>query len=115
MEVQIFGTQKNADTRKAQRFFAERGVKVHFVDLKERALSPGELRKFEERFGIDALVDRESKRFHELGLAAAPSSTDRWRERLLAEPLLLRQPLARCQQQLTLGADEAAWKAWCAR
>ena len=54
MEVQIFGVKKSADTRKAQRFFAERRVKTHFVDLMERAASPGELRRFAQKFGVEA-------------------------------------------------------------
>jgi len=65
MEVQIFGTKKCAATRKALRFFSERRAKVHFVDLQQRAASPGELRRFAERFGVDALIDREGKRFGE--------------------------------------------------
>ena len=52
MEVQIFGIRKSADTRKALRFFAERRIKTHFVDLQERAASPGELRRFAQRFGV---------------------------------------------------------------
>jgi arsenate reductase-like glutaredoxin family protein len=68
MEVQVFGTRKSADSRKALRFFAERRVKVHFVDLVERAASPGELRRFLQKLGIDALLDRTSPRFADLGL-----------------------------------------------
>ena len=71
MEVQIFGVKKSADTRKALRFFAERRVKTHFVDLQERAASLGELRRFAQKFGVEALLDRESKRFAELGLRQA--------------------------------------------
>src|ERR1041385_3355372 len=71
VEVQIFGVRKSADTRAALRFFAERRVKVHFVDLAERAASVGELRRFAQKFGIAALIDRESRRFGELGLRSA--------------------------------------------
>lgn len=115
MEVQIFGTQKDNDTKKALRFFAERGVKTHFIDLRERPMSPGEVKRFVDKFGIEALIDRESKRFHELGLAAASPGADRWLERLLAEPLILRQPLVRQQQKLTVGLAEAEWRSWCGR
>jgi arsenate reductase-like glutaredoxin family protein len=115
MEVQIFGTKKNADARKAVRFFSERGWKTHFVDLAERAPSPGELRRFKEKFGVGALIDRESRRFKELGLAAAPPGEDRWVERLLAEPLLFRQPLVRSQNRLTVGLAEAEWKDWAGK
>lgn len=112
MEVQIFGIQKDPDTRKALRFFAERRVRTHFVDLRERAASPGELRRFAQKFGVAALVDRESKRFADLGLRSAALSDDRWLDKLAEEPMILRMPLVRCQQRLTIGAAEAEWKAW---
>ncbi len=67
MEVQIFGTKKCKDTQKALRFFKERRVKVHFVDLNERAASVGELRRFEQKFGAEALLDRDGKRFRDRG------------------------------------------------
>jgi arsenate reductase-like glutaredoxin family protein len=106
MEVQVFGIRKSADTRAALRFFAERRVKVHFVDFNERAPSLGELRRFAEKFGLQALLDRESRRFAELGRPVATL------ERLSLEPLLLRMPLVRNQQQLTIGAAQETWNAW---
>ena len=115
MEVQIFGIRKSSETRKALRFFAERRVKAHFVDLLERAASPGELRRFAQKFGIEALVDRESRRFADLGLGAARLSDDRWLDKLAEEPLLLKMPLVRHQQQLTIGDAEVTWREWTAR
>jgi arsenate reductase (glutaredoxin) len=112
MEVQIFGTRKNADTRKALRFFAERRIKAHFVDLNERAASVGELRRFVERFGVQSLVDRDGTRFAALGLQHASLSDDRWLTKLTDEPLLLRMPLARWGQKLTVGAAEDEWRQW---
>src|SRR6185312_13016330 len=112
MEVQIFGIRKSADTRKALRFFAERRVKTHFVDLQERPASPGELRRFAQKFGATALVDRQSRRFADLGLGAAQLSEDRWVEKLAVEPLLLRMPLVRFGQQLTVGNAADTWKSW---
>ncbi len=112
MEVQIFGIRKSPETRKALRFFAERRIKTHFVDLQERAASPGELRRFVQKFGIDALVDRTSRRFADLGLGAARFSADRWLEKLADEPLLLRMPLVRAQHRLTVGDAEATWRDW---
>jgi arsenate reductase len=115
MEVQIFGVKKSADTRKAQRFFSERRIKTHFVDLAEKPMSEGELQRFVQRFGLDQLIDRESKRFDEMGLRHASSSPSRWMERLLLEPQLLKLPLVRRLGQppdLTIGADEARWKSW---
>ena len=112
MEVQIFGTKKSAEARKALRFFAERRVKTHFVDLAERAASLGELKRFAQKFGVGALIDKDSKRYAELGLAHARYSDERWLERLAEEPLLLRQPLVRRQHQLTIGPAEETWKDW---
>jgi arsenate reductase-like glutaredoxin family protein len=110
--VQIFGTRKSADTRAALRFFSERRIKTHFVDLAERAASLGELRRFAQKFGAQALVDRESKRFAELGLRAAMVSDERWVDKLALEPLLLRQPLVRWLQRLTIGPAEETWTEW---
>ena len=112
MEVQIFGTKKSADTRKALRFFAERRVKTHFVDLNERAASRGELTRFAQKFGIGSLIDKNSRRYAELGLAHARLSDDRWLERLVDEPLLLQQPLVRNANRLTIGAAEETWLEW---
>jgi arsenate reductase-like glutaredoxin family protein len=116
LEVQIFGVRKSAETRAALRFFAERRIKVHFVDLNERNPSVGELRRFGQKFGIAALIDRESRRFAELGLRSAMLSDERWLEKLSLEPSLLRMPLVRYQQQLTIGGGpaEETWNAWYA-
>lgn len=115
MEVQIFGVKKSADTRKALRFFAERRIKTHFVDLDERAASVGELKRFVQRFGLDRLIDRDSRRFDELGLRHARLSDERWLERLAGEPLLLTMPLVRNGNALTIGLAEQDWKAWTAK
>ena len=112
MEVQVFGTHKSQDTRRALRFFSERRVKVHFVDLRERAASRGELTRFVQRFGVTALIDMTSARFRELGFASGRYSDDRWLELLCGEPLLLRQPLTRFGGKLTIGAAEDEWRAW---
>ena len=115
MEVQVFGWKKSADTRKALRFFAERRVKVHFVDFQERGPSPGELNRFVQRFGVNRLLNEESKRFQELALRHAQYSSDRWLEKLADDPLLLRMPLVRFGNLLTVGLAEAEWKAWVAK
>lgn len=112
MEVQVFGTRGCSDTRKALRFFSERRVKTHFVDLKERAASKGELRRFAQKFGVDALVDRESKRFAALGLKQAHYGEARWLEILEEEPLILRTPLVRRSNDVTIGTQEEVWKGW---
>ena len=115
MEVQIFGIKKSPDTRKALRFFAERRVKTHFVDLTERAASPGELQRFAQKFGVEALVDRQSRRFLDLGLGAARLSDDRWLEKLVEQPLMLRMPLVRHGSQLTVGDASEIWHGWTGR
>jgi arsenate reductase-like glutaredoxin family protein len=112
VEVQIFGTRKNPDTRKALRFFAERRVKVHFVDLAERPASRGELRRFGQKFGVELLIDRSASRFIELGLGHARYADERWLELLATEPLILRQPLVRSGSRLTVGLAQAAWTLW---
>lgn len=115
MEVQVFGIKKSAETRKALRFFSERRVRAHFVDLDERPMSEGELQRFVQRFGLDALIDRAGKRYEELGLRQAQPSQSRWLERLAEEPRLLVMPLVRRLGQppaLTVGLAEDVWKDW---
>jgi arsenate reductase-like glutaredoxin family protein len=113
MPVQIFGTKKSSATRKAERFFAERRVPVHFVDLAERGASKGELQRFAQKFGVEALVDRTSRRFLDLGLGPARYGSERWLEILVDEPLMLVQPLVRNGNKLTIGGEsEVEWKAW---
>jgi arsenate reductase-like glutaredoxin family protein len=111
-QAQIFGIRKSADTRKALRFFAERRVKTHFVDFTVRGPSAGELRRFAQRFGATALVDRASPRFADLGLRAAQLADEQWLARLVADPLLLRMPLVRYGHHLAIGPDETAWRSW---
>ena len=112
MDVQIFGVKKSAETRKALRFFAERRMRTHFVDLQERAASRGELTRFAQKFGISALVDQGSRRYGELGLRTARYGDERWMEILVTEPLLLNMPLVRHGNALTIGAAEETWKSW---
>jgi arsenate reductase (glutaredoxin) len=112
MEVQIFGTAKCADTRKAQRFFKERRVKIHFVDLTTRPASAGELRRFQQKFGTEALLDRDAKRFRDRGLHAAHLSESRILDLLVDDPMLLRTPLVRSGARLSVGAAEDEWKSW---
>lgn len=112
MEVQIFGSKKSSETRSALRFFAERRIKAHFVDFAVRGPAVGELTRFVQKFGINGILDTESRRFQELGWGSARYSNETWLERLSEEPMALRMPLVRWQQQLTVGAAEATWKTW---
>ncbi len=115
MEVQIFGIRKSADTRKALRFFSERRVRTHFVDLNERAASPGELRRFAQKFGVTALIDQDSVRYQTLGLRHARMSDESWLDKLTEEPLLLKVPLVRSGNFFTIGLSEKTWKEWTGR
>lgn len=112
MNVQIFGVKNDATVRKALRFFKERRIQAHFVDFRQREPSKGELRRFFERFGAERLIDRESKRFQALGLHAAHYGPDRWMDIASEEPLVLRMPLVRHGNKLTVGLAEDEWKAW---
>jgi arsenate reductase-like glutaredoxin family protein len=114
MDVQIFGVKKSAETRKALRFFAERRTRTHFVDLQERAASRGELMRFAQKFGVQALIDESARRYAELGLRTARYGDERWMEILVDEPLLLKMPLVRHGNALTIGAAEATWNSWLA-
>jgi arsenate reductase (glutaredoxin) len=117
MEVQIFGIKKSADTRKALRFFSDRRIRAHFVDLDERPAAAGELGRFVQKHGLEALIDHESKAYAGLGLKHAKMSEQRWLEKLMDEPRLLRMPLVRQLGQqgstkLTIGLAEQEWKEW---
>jgi arsenate reductase-like glutaredoxin family protein len=78
----------------------------------EKPASVGELRRFAQKFGVMALVDKESRRFDELGLRYAQMSDERWLARLADEPMILRLPLVRSGNQVMIGADEAVWRDW---
>jgi arsenate reductase-like glutaredoxin family protein len=112
MEVQIFGTAKSKETRAAQRFFAERRVKVHFVDLKERAASKGELQRWAQKHGVTALIDKSSRRYAELGLGVARMDDARWLDKLVQEPMLLVMPLVRWQHKVTIRDATDEWTQW---
>jgi arsenate reductase-like glutaredoxin family protein len=112
--IQIFGFKDCQDTRKALRFFSERCIPVHFVDLEARPAARGELRRFQERFGAAALVARESPRFRVRGLHASGDSPERLLERALSDPRLLRTPLVRNGSRVTVGHAPEEWQAWAA-
>ena len=112
MEVQVFGTKSCNETKKALRFFKERRIKTHFVDLKERAASAGELKRFAQKFGAGALLDREGKRFRERGLHVAHVSEARILPLLEEDPMLLKTPLLRSGNVIAIGWDEGQWREW---
>jgi arsenate reductase-like glutaredoxin family protein len=110
--VQIFGTKKCAESRKAERWFKERSIKIQFVDLKEKGLSPGELRSVAARVGLDKLVDRESQRFRDKGLRVASFSGPLLEKTLLEDPLLLKTPIVRNGKDATVGFAPDTWITW---
>lgn len=114
MNVQVFGFKDCQETRKALRFFSERRVPVHFVDLNERPASKGELRRFADRHGAAALIDRTSPRFKALGLHVSGDSPQRQLERALTEPRLLKTPLVRVDQRVSIGYVPDEWQGWMA-
>jgi len=111
---QVFGTRKCAETRKAQRFFKERGIKIHEVDLGERAMSPGELRSVASQMptGWQALLDREGDRYKNRGLAHSLLGDAEIERLLSADPALLRTPIVRCGKRATVGYAPDVWQAW---
>lgn len=113
--LQIFGTRKCQDTRKAQRYFKERGVRFQSVDLAEKGLSPGELRAVAARVGgVQALIDRDSKRYLDKGLKYAAPTGPRIEQLLLDEPLLLRTPIVRSEAGCSVGYQIETWTQWLA-
>ena len=115
MTWQLFGTKKCPDTRKAERFFKERGVPLHVVDLAQKGLSPGELRSVAARVGgLEALIDREGKRYVDKGLEYAAPTGPRIEKMLVEDPLLLRTPIVRGPGGATVGFAPDVWSAWIA-
>jgi arsenate reductase (glutaredoxin) len=109
--VQIFGIKGSAETRAAERFFKERRIPIHFVDLKERPMAPGEIKRFIDRFGLDNLIDRDGKAHADAGLKYLKVSADELLAKVEREPKLLRLPLVRGGNKLSIGKDEPGWKA----
>jgi arsenate reductase-like glutaredoxin family protein len=108
----VFGTERDQDTRAAIRFFKERQTPISFVDLRKRPIAPAELRRFVERLGAAALLDPTSRSYRESGLGYLRMDEAEIVERLLADSNLLRLPLVRHGNDVTVGRAEAAWTAW---
>jgi arsenate reductase-like glutaredoxin family protein len=109
--VQVFGRKDSHETQRARRFFLERRVPVAFVDLADRPIAPTELRRFADRLGAGALIDRDGRRYRELGLAWLRLEDHDLLARAIGDPELLRLPLVRRGNAFVVGSDEAAWKA----
>ena len=109
--IQIFGVKNSPATRAAERFFKERRIAIHFVDLKQKPMAPGEIKRFVDRFGWTALLDTEGTAYIDAGLKYLKLSDSALLERIAGEPKLLRVPLVRAANRLAIGHDEAGWKA----
>ena len=106
--MQIYGTRKCKLTKKAERFFRDRGVPYHFVDLTERGLSQGELDNIRRGIPLaESLIDSESAAYKKRGMAYMEYDE---LEEILADPLLLRTPVVREGSRVIAGDNEAAWK-----
>jgi arsenate reductase-like glutaredoxin family protein len=114
VSVQIFGLKNSPATRAAERFFKERRVTIHLVDLKQRPLAPGEIKRFIERFGLAGLIDSEGKAYIDAGLKYYKLSDAELLSRIERDPNLLRLPLIRGGKVLSAGQDEESWKAMVA-
>ncbi len=114
--IQIFGTAKCKATREAQRFFADRNIKVQVVELKEKNLSKGELASVAKAVGgIRALYDETSPRVKERGLQHLAPNDERITEQVLDDPMLLRTPIVRDGKEAAVGSAPATWKAFADR
>lgn len=109
--VHIFGVKNSQATRAAERFFKERRVAIHFVDLAKRPMAPAEIRRFVDRFGLAALLDTEGKAWIDAGLKYLKVSDSEMLQRIEREPKLLRLPLIRGGNLLSVAHDEESWKA----
>ncbi|HJP89306.1 MAG TPA: ArsC/Spx/MgsR family protein [Candidatus Limnocylindrales bacterium] len=110
--VQVFGTPDNQATRAALRFFKERRIEPHVIDIRRKPMAPGELRRFIERLGARAVADTESKAWKDAGLGYLSMTDEDLANRLLANQQLLKLPLVRVDNQFAAGRDEAAWKSF---
>ena len=112
MNTQIFGTKKSSDTRKAERFFKERGIKFQYVDLKQKGLSKGEFQSVSRAVGgLDAMIDQDSKDKNLLALITYIASEDKL-QKVLENQSILKQPIVRNGSQATVGYQPDVWKNW---
>ncbi|WP_418475559.1 arsenate reductase family protein [Dialister hominis] len=112
MNIQIFGTKKSFDTKKAIRYFKERNIKAQFIDLKEKDLSMGELRSIKQAVGgIDNLIDPDAKDKDALALIKYIGE-DAKDINLIENPQILKTPIVRNGKQATVGYQPDTWKKW---
>jgi arsenate reductase len=110
--VQVFGREDSQPTRAALRFFKERRVAVHFVDLRRKPIAPGELQRFVTKLGAASLADTTSRTWRDAGLGYLRLDDAELSSRLLADARLLRLPLVRNGSSVTAGPADATWRTW---
>jgi len=108
--IQIFGLKNSQATRAAERFFKERRVEIQLVDLKQKPMAPGEIKRFIDRFGLAGLLDSEGKAYVDAGLKYLKLSDAELLGRIERDPKLLRLPLVRAGKLLSIGHDQDSWK-----
>jgi arsenate reductase-like glutaredoxin family protein len=108
--VQVFGRPDDQGTRAALRFFKERRITPHVVDLARKPIAAGELRRFIEGLGARAVADVDGRAWRDAGLGYLRMTDAELAERLLSDQRLLRVPLVRSGGRVAAGRDEAAWK-----
>ncbi len=110
--IQIFGTSKCKGTRAAERFFAERNIKVQRIDLKAKGMARGELQSVAKAVGgVALLLDKESPRARDKGLHVLTVDSERLTAMLVDDPMLLRTPIVRAGSKAAVGVAESAWLA----
>ena len=112
MNIQIFGTKKSFDTKKAQRYFKERRIKFQFIDLREKEMSKGELQSVMRAVGgLDALIDPKAKDQDTVALITYLAESQKF-DKLLENQQVLREPIVRNGKQATVGYEPDSWKTW---
>lgn len=112
MNIQVFGTKKCFDTKKAQRFFKERGIKFQFIDMKEKGMSKGELRSVKQAVGsYEMIIDEKCKDKNVVALLSYLSAEDK-EEKILENQQVLKTPIVRNGKQATIGYQPDVWKQW---
>ncbi len=111
MNIQIFGTNKGFDTKKAERFFKERGIRFQFIDMREKGIARGELLSVIQAVGFSSLIDEKTKDKTNLALLEYLSEQDKI-EKLLECQELIRTPIVRNGKQATVGYQPDVWKEW---
>lgn len=111
MNIQIFGTKKCFDTKKAERYFKERKIKFQFIDLNEKSLSKGELLSVKTAIGLENLINKESKEYAKANMDKIRTASVR-EEILLKTPKLYKTPIVRNGKSATVGYNPEVWCTW---